>query len=180
MSFSINQLIETLNFRFEGLTISYQNVDYNGSIPVFFVRSNSLADLDANWTSLVDAIAFDYQSQLIDEFRIWNIYIFFIMPANIMDIVSYNSLKLKIENDTFSSRKILVEEQENEAIINEHIINKNIHFTTERAASAPAKLEADPLLWTLLEEKALKKQKMTAEAGSVFEELIKQLKPLCS
>ncbi|WP_462265718.1 ABC-three component system middle component 1 [Mucilaginibacter sp.] len=177
MSFSIEQLIGILNGRFENLTISYQKVEYNGTIPVFFVRCDSLSDLDANWTLLVEAIAFDFQSQLTDEFQIWNIYIFFIRPAGITDMVSYNSLKLRIENDTFSSRKILVENQRNDDIIDEHIINKNVHFSAEQVAATPTKFAADPLLWSILEEKTLKKQKLTAEAGSAFDQLVKQLKP---
>src|SRR5690348_10050314 len=99
MSFLTDQLIETLMAKFENLKVSYQELDYNGKIPVFFVRSNSLEDLEANWSKFVDVIAFDFQSQMIDEFQIWNIYIFFIRPPLITDILVYNSLKLKIEND---------------------------------------------------------------------------------
>ena len=176
MSFLIDRLIETLKARFENLKVSYQELDYNGKIPVFFVRNNSLEDLDANWTKLVDVIAFDFQSQMTDEFQIWNIYIFFIRPTVIKDMFNYNSLKLKIENDTFSSRKILVEDQENDEIINEHIINRNIHFSVDQVVAPVAKFDADPLLWSILEEKTLKKQKRTAESNSAFDELVKRLK----
>ncbi|PUZ26122.1 hypothetical protein DCC81_17950 [Chitinophaga parva] len=176
MSFSINQFIDTLNAKFENLSVDYQELDYNGKIPVFFVRSKSLEDLTADWIKLVDVIAFDFQSQLTDEFQIWNIYIFFIRPAGIEDMVNYNSLKLKIENDTFSSRKILVEDMENDVIINEHIVNGNVHFSVDQVAPAAVTFDANPILWSILEVKTLKKQKMTAEASSAFEELLKQLK----
>ncbi len=176
MSFSIDRFIEALNASFEMFNVTYQELDYNGKIPVFFVRCNSLEQLDANWAKLIDAVAFDFQSQLTDEFQIWNIYIFFIRPAGITDMLNYNSFKLKIENDTFSSRKILVEDQDSDAIINEHIVNRNVHFSAEQVAAPAAKFEADQLLWSILEDKTLKKQKMTAEAGSAFEELVEQLK----
>ena len=176
MSFSIDQFVEGLNASFENLTVSYQEIDYNGNIPVFFVRYNRLEDLATNWTRLVDAIAFDFQSQLTDEFQIWNIYIFFIRPAAVTDELTYSSLKLKIENDTFSSRKILVEDHNIDAIINEHIINKNLTFSANQVAGPSVKFNADPLLWSLLEDKILKKQKLTGEAGSAFDELVKQLK----
>ncbi|RYE58333.1 MAG: hypothetical protein EOP48_03770 [Sphingobacteriales bacterium] len=175
MNFSIDQFIEASNAMFQMFTISGQELDYNGKIPVFFVRCKSLEELDANWTKFVDAIAFDYQSQLIDEFQIWNIYIFFVRPAG-TDILSYNSLKLKIENDTFSSRKILVEDLDTNKIINDHIINRNIHFSADQVAAPAAKFEANTLLWSILEDKTLKKQKLTAEAGSAFDVLVEQLK----
>lgn len=176
MSFSIDRFIEALNASFETITITYQELNYNGKIPVFFVRCNSLDELVVNWTKLVDLIAFDFQSQLIDEFQIWNIYIFFVRPAGIIDVLAYNNLKIKIENDTFSSRKILVEEQDSDSIIDEHIVNRNVHYSADQAASPAAKFEANPLLWSILEDKILKRQKITAEAGNVFEELVEQLK----
>lgn len=179
MSFSISQFIEELTGRFENLMVTYQQLDYNGIIPVFFVRCNSLESLAANWTKLVDAIALDFQSQLFDEFQIWNIYIFFIRPSgisDITDILNYNSLKLKIENDTFSSRKILVEDDEPDELINEHIINMNMNFSSNCVTELTVKLEANPLLWSILEDKVLKKQKMTSEAGSAFDELVKNLR----
>lgn len=175
MSFSVEQFIGALNARFENLNIIYQELYYNGNIPVFFVRYDSLEDLDANWIKLIDAIAFDFQSQLIDEFQIWNIYVFFIRPAGILDLVRYNSLKLKIENDTFSSRKILVEEQDSDVIINEHIVNRNLRFSTDRVTKPSAKFDADPLLWSILEDKILKKQKMTNVASTAFDELVNKL-----
>src|SRR5690554_1740908 len=171
MSFSIDLFLVELNDMFENVTVSYQELNYNGIIPVFFVRSNSLEELATNWTRLVDAIAFDFQSQLTDEFKIWNIYIFFLRPAVVIDELTYTSLKLKIENDTFSSRKILVEDNDFDAIINEHIVNKNLNFSTDKVDEPSAKFNADSLLWSLLEDKILKKQKMTGEAGSVFEDL---------
>lgn len=176
MSFSIDQFVEGLNASFETLSISYKELIYNGKIPVFFVGSSSVDELAANWSKLVDTIAFDYQSQLTDEFQIWNIYIFFIRPAGVQDITSYNSLKLKIENDTFSSRKILVEDHDIDSIIDEHIINLNVHFSVEKVRAPESRFEADPLLWSILEDKTLKKQKRTAEAGNAFDELVKILK----
>ncbi|MET0636142.1 MAG: ABC-three component system middle component 1 [Chitinophagaceae bacterium] len=176
MSFSIDQFLKTLNAGFENLMVTYQELDYNGKIPVFFVRCTKLDSLAANWAKLVDAIAFDFQSQLTDEFQIWNIYIFFIRPEGVTDMISYNSLKLKIENDTFSSRKIVVEGQDTAGIINEHILNQNMNFSRDLVAEPNVKFEPDPLLWSILEDKTLKRQKLTGEAGSALEELVKQLK----
>ncbi|MBF9254617.1 hypothetical protein I2I11_15030 [Pontibacter sp. 172403-2] len=176
MSFSIEQFVKALNAEYSNLTVSYQELDYNGKIPIFFVRFTTLRDLATTWSKLVDTIAFDFQSQLTDEFQIWNIYIFFIRPAGIIDELAYNSLKLKIENDTFSSRKILVEDHDTDEILNEHIINKNVNFSVNQVARPSANFEPDPLLWSILEDKVLKKQKITSEASSAFDELVKQLK----
>lgn len=176
MSFSIDQFLASLNEKFVNFNISYQNLSYNGNMPVFFVRSPTEEDLADSWTKLVDAIAFDFQSQLTDEFQIWNIYVFFIHPLVVANLVSFNSLKLQIENDTFSSRKIVVEDDEQENIINEHIINSNVNFFPDRAAHPSAQLDSNPLLWSILEDRRLKKQRMTSEAGSAFDELVNKLK----
>lgn len=178
MSFSIERFTDMLNVSFEPLKITYQELDYNGNIPVFFVRWNKLEELEDKWLKLVESIAFDFQSQLTDEFQIWNIYLFFVCSEKIGDTLSYNSLKLKIENDTFSSRKIMVEEQDENKIIDEHIINRNIHFSEEKISSQVGKFEANPILWSILEDKVLKKQKLTTEAGSSFEKLVMELKKL--
>jgi len=176
MSFSIDQFLVDANATFQPSKISYQELDYNGKIPVFFIRCSSVEDLENKWAGLVDSVAFDFQSQLTDEFQIWNIYMFFIKPAGIADSVKFNSLKLKIENDTFSSRKIVVEDQDASDIINEHIINKNVNFSVELEASPKPAFAANPLLWSILEDKTLKKQKLTAEATSTFDDLVQQLK----
>lgn len=176
MSFSIDKFVSGLIVTFENVTVTYKELEYNGKIPVFFIRCRSLEELAATWTKLVDAVAFDFQSQLNDDFQIWNIYIFFIKPTSISNELTYNSLKLKIENDTFSSRKILVEDQDVDEIIKEHIINNNLNFSANKVSATSTKFNANPLLWSLLEDKVLKRQKITAEAGNAFEELVKQLK----
>ncbi|RZJ85781.1 MAG: hypothetical protein EOO20_19640, partial [Chryseobacterium sp.] len=73
MSFSIDEFVAGLNARFENMTVTYKELDYNGKIPVFFARCRSLEELASKWTKLVDAVAFDFQSQLNDDFQIWNI-----------------------------------------------------------------------------------------------------------
>jgi len=178
MNFSIDQFLEVVNATFQPSQVSYRELDYNGKIPVFFIKCSSIEELENNWTGLVDSVAFDFQSQLTDEFQIWNIYLFFIRPAGITDLVRFNSLKLKIENDTFSSRKIVVEDQDIDSIINEHIVNRNVNFSVEQDTSPKATFIANPILWSILEDKTLKKQKLTAEAGSAFEDLVKELKKL--
>ncbi|RZJ89254.1 MAG: hypothetical protein EOO20_11450 [Chryseobacterium sp.] len=176
MSFSIDQFLQVVNATFEPSTVSYQELNYNGKIPVFFVKCCSIEELEKHWTGLVDSVAFDFQSQLTDEFQVWNIYMFFIKPLEIKDSVRFNSLKLKIENDTFSSRKIVVEDQAVGDIINEHIVNKNVNFSVEKDGSSKLAFTANPLLWSLLEDKTLKRQKLTAEATSTFDDLVQRLK----
>lgn len=176
MNFSIDQFLKVTNNAFQLSSISYRELNYNGKIPVFFIKCTTIDELENNWARFVDSVAFDFQSQLTDEFQIWNIYMFFIKPHGVTDTGRFNSLKLKIENDTFSSRKIVVEEQEADEIINEHIVNKNVNFSIELEESPKATFTANPLLWSILEDKILKKQKLTAEATSAFDDLIQQLK----
>ncbi|MDQ6481833.1 ABC-three component system middle component 1 [Dyadobacter sp. LHD-138] len=161
---------------FKGFTLEYESLEYIGQIPVFFIQSVNDEQLTMHWSKIVDFIAFEFQSKLTEEFSVWNIYLFFIKPLYIADGGVYSRVKLQIENDTFSSRKIVVDNDDHEKIINEHIINKNIDFNLETTSTITKSFEPNILLWGLQKGKVLKKQKITQETHSVFDNLVTELK----
>ena len=87
-------------------------------VRVFFLEVENEADLKNYWERLTSYIAVNYQSQLPEEYDIWNIYLIFIAPTKIN-----KSLKYKIENDTFSCRKIIKTEEEITNLSNTDIID---------------------------------------------------------
>ncbi|RZJ86448.1 MAG: hypothetical protein EOO20_18270 [Chryseobacterium sp.] len=176
MAYSDKDFLDDIREKFQNFSFEFRELDYKGKIPVFFIDAITEEHFYNSWTSIVDFIAFEFQSRLEDEFQIWNIYIFFIKPLLISDPVNFNSIKLKIENDTFSSRKIIVDHNNYDTIIDEHIINKNINFHPGQPDIGIGVLVPNAILSNILEGKILKKQKLTQEAGYAFEELVKQLK----
>lgn len=119
-----NSIIEELEEEFKGIDFSLEEVEYEGTLPCFFIVFKSEKKLAKNWMRISDLIAINYQTKLTDEFSIWNIYLFFITKKPIG-----NDLKYLIENDTYSSRKIVIEgEYDIKEIIDKYILNKDIEI----------------------------------------------------
>jgi hypothetical protein len=153
---------------------TYKEVSFGGLIPVFFVKYKDENCLAEGWEALTASIAVNFQTNLESEFSTWNIYIFFILPVRIS-----NSLKYKIENDTFSSRKIVVQEGSGQDdIVNAHILNK-LSYTSPGTVgtSEGAGFESDSLIENAVKEKIMKgKKQITDESRATLEEIIKDLK----
>lgn len=66
-------------------------------------------ELRQYWKDFRNLLIHDYQIEDIDEFTRWNFYLLYVVPdKNMID----RSLKYKIEHDTISSRKIIVNESD--------------------------------------------------------------------
>lgn len=170
MIYSNDSFITELNEKFEGFAFEYDEVKYNGVIPVFFIRVNCNEEsFSKQWPRIVDFIGVYFQTSLQNEFAIWNLYLFFIVEKGIND-----SLKYQIENNTFSSRKIIIEsEMSNQNIIKEHIINSDLLFGNEAKQSMV--FEHNVILWKYLKGKEAKR-KITEEDKTTFKRIITTIK----
>jgi hypothetical protein len=105
---------------------------FGGIIPILFVRFNSLDALKTHWKDFNSHIATEYITLIKDEYSRWNFYIFYFS-----DVEVPKSVKYEIENNKFSSRKIVIKnceaisETEIENVISEHITNTNIQINVE-------------------------------------------------
>jgi hypothetical protein len=80
-------------------------IEQNGvRFHIFTIQSKTIEQLDINWESLTDMIAGYYQADIEDEYETWNFYIVFLSEFEIP-----KNLKYKIENDKYSSRKIVLD-----------------------------------------------------------------------
>ncbi len=123
MNYSIDTLLNDLKEEFDGISFSYEEVNYQGKLPCFFIEIDN-DKLAETWMKISDVIAINYQSRLENEFSRWNIYLFFLVKETVV-----NELKYLIENDTFSSRKIVVDKLlKTEDVINQHILNADIRI----------------------------------------------------
>lgn len=119
-SFQSEEMIAGFNQFFEGCTLEYQQTALsNAKIHCFFVSVVSEDILEKSWMQVSNFLALHFQNSLLEEFERWNMYVFYKLPQHIQ-----TSLQYQIENDTFSSRKILVfQDTLNSDIIKEHILN---------------------------------------------------------
>jgi len=130
----ITDNVEFLNNLFSEFTPFPLRVDFMGEISVFSFLFETEDYLNDNWGKITSSIASYYQSAFENEeneFERWNIYILFLVK-NSVGI----QLKYKIENDKFSSRKIVVDNINANldvdfvtSLIAKHIINSDLDMT---------------------------------------------------
>ena len=135
MNYSPEKCLEELKAEFPSFNFDFREENIGGIISLFFIESLDESELSKYWDDIVVFISTSYQVNLNDEFSIWNIYLIFLADINVS-----KELKYKIENDTFSSRKIVVDKNEEiEKIISDHILNDNmkILYTTKRSTNLP-------------------------------------------
>jgi hypothetical protein len=96
-------IITDLKEKYAECYFKFNLLESNVNISIFFVVANSsvLAKEDT-WNKISKEIALKYQSKLESVFEKWNLYIIFITSD-----ITTKGLKNQIENDKFSSRKIV-------------------------------------------------------------------------
>ena len=141
----------------------------DGIVHAFFIEVTDPVKLQAIWRIISNFIALHFQNSLQDDFQVWNVYLFFRVSAPVA-----NELKYAIENDTFSSRKIIIEEAKNvNEIIQEHILNSDLRINQKKDKDVA--FLYNPLLWKFLKEKNPKKI-VTEEDKKLFDKIIAKIK----
>ncbi len=153
-------ILSDLSESFEEFTFKCFIKKININISVFFVygASNNLNKND-NWQKISEEIALKYQSKINDLNDKWNIYIIYVCSNEVN-----KTLKNKIENDKFSSRKIvedkfegvLTDEKVNEFII-KHITNTDLKDLVERTIEN-TELDYEPVeqkIWNIIPKNSL-------------------------
>jgi hypothetical protein len=171
MSYLSDDFMSKVSQELPMFKLAFTEVNYNGVIPVFVARvQGGEKVLGEHWEKLSNHIAFNFQSCIADEFSVWNLYIFFVTSQTID-----SALKYKIENDTFSSRKIVIEEDASiEEIIQEHITNNDINFSFERSDGSIV-LKQDAVIGRYVLTTTATKR-LTEDHRIALREIIKELK----
>lgn len=171
MNYSISKTISNLRKRFEYFKFDYKTMDMGSSIPIFFVHNESHQELEQNWTKIADFIAIDFQTKLTQEYQIWNIYILYITANGLS-----RELKYKIENDTFSSRKIVIEGHMDHDLMIKNSIQNYISIEPENFQESDSKFIPNTIIEDLLKNKVLKRKNITKQAHTAYIDLVKILK----
>jgi hypothetical protein len=172
-SYQIGEVMSLLNQQFDGVQFLHEAIHLNeGLIHAFFIENSSKDSLGNNWRKISNFIALHFQNNLENEFERWNLYLFFLNAPGIS-----NDLKYQIENDTFSSRKIIIDcPMDKDSIINKHILNNNLSINRESESLVDNDFQPKKLVWDLLKGKTLKKVRNTSEVEKSFNQLVKAIK----
>lgn len=169
MDYLTEEILNDLRIEFPKVLVDYREVNLGSRIPVFFISVDSKINLKNNWRAITEFLAINFQTTIGHEFGVWNIYLFFLVKYEIG-----NELKYLIENDTFSSRKIVVFDNEDfESIISEHILNTDLVIGFEE-------LETDtfmpnPMIWNQVKMIEPKRKKTIAHSQGL-DQIIKEIK----
>ncbi|OOV29145.1 hypothetical protein BXU11_04265 [Flavobacterium sp. LM5] len=162
----INQLKE----KYKTCDFHFHLDDVNVKLSVFFVLTNSSSLRESeSWKKISEEIALKYQTKLDTVYEKWNLYIIYITND-----IAPKELKNQIENDKFSSRKIVEDcygkefnDDEANRLIIKHITNSDLKEIVD-ATQEVTILEYIPKnekLWKLLirEEKVIGDRKAQEE-----------------
>lgn len=170
MSYLTDELQTAINNKFSGIQFEYRETNFGGTIPAFFINVENEKTLANQWKAITEFIAMHFQSSIKNEFSVWNVYLFFISEQEIKD-----DLKYAIENDTFSSRKIIIyPKQDIESIIKEHIKNDD---TEIQALVGLEEIQFQPNsdIWEILNGISYKKR-ITDEIKDGLNQIVVKLK----
>jgi hypothetical protein len=170
-SYPIGELTDSFASEFEGIQLMHKNVPFEkGTIHCFFSTLPNKTSLNDNWRKISNFIALKFQNKLESEFERWNIYLFLLIDGDIG-----NELKYHIENDTFSSRKIVINPiVDLDKIINEHLLNSDLTINIAESTGEDGFIH-NPLIWSILKDK-IPKKKISQEVRDSFEEIVEILK----
>lgn len=170
MSYLTDEMQVVIKNKLSDILFEYREINFGGIIPVFFINIKDEKILENQWKTITEFIAVHFQSSLRNEFSVWNIYLFFILEKEVKD-----DLKYIIENDTFSSRKIIIFPQlDIVSIIQEHIKNDDtVVQSIDEFEEAPFQPNSD--VWEILNGISYKK-KITDDLKVGLEQIINKIK----
>jgi len=130
------EIAEEIKSSFELNHFSIGKVHFGGEVIACFVNFKDDAVLKNQWKELNSYLTAKFIPTVKDDYSKWNFYIFYLSKATVE-----KQLKYEIENNKFSSRKIVIEnvnsvtEKEINLFISEHITNDNIQIGVENKQS---------------------------------------------
>ncbi len=148
-------ITDEINSVFEINHFSIGKVKYGGDILVGIVKFKDDAILITHWKEFNSYLTAKFMPTVTDDYSKWNFYVFYIAESSLG-----KSIKYEIENNKFSSRKIVIEDCKNiskeviEEIISEHITNDN--FQTNVIVKQKSSFKKNANLVNILDKISLK------------------------
>jgi hypothetical protein len=171
---SNNEALESvLQKDFPNTVVEYCQQQIGGNVHVFLIRFSDDTLLEKKWRRISNAIAVYFQAKLSDEFGKWNTYLLFLTSPAIP-----RNLKYKIENDTLSSRKIVIDEKFSQPeIIKKYILNNDLELASkQQITELPAFQKNLQIADALVDRHVSGKVTYTADAKEVLKQIRESLK----
>ena len=178
--------IDFLDCMFPQFRPQLSKINFIGTISAFTFFFESENDLNDNWKAITSSIATYYQAEFEGEetnFERWNIYIFFLVKEPVG-----TQLKYKIENNKFSSRKIVQDQVADiqgdfiHQLINEYIINDDITITASEnmeTVDLPSGYTNASEIYEIIDNSRLrasgKKMATKDEIETLYQQIVKQI-----
>lgn len=174
MKNSYRNINEIFNDEFSEVTLEWLTVDLEkGKSHCIFLTIPSEEYLSKSWLHITNSIALNYQNYLETNFEKWNIYLFFLISEPIEDL----NLKYTIENNTFSSRKIVEDVTVSKDFLIRKYVNNQLSLETGEVDNEQSPFSYNPIIWDTLKDKKIKKINILHdELMKTYEELIARLK----
>jgi hypothetical protein len=179
----ITEKVDFLDNSLSQFNPQLSKIEFIGTISVFSFFFESEKELDENWERITNSIAVYYQSEFEDEtreFERWNIYILFLIKESVS-----TQLKYKIENDKFSSRKIIQDNISDSnsisELISKHVINNDIDISIidNNTDNINPTYSNDSKIYGLVESSNLKisgRGTNKNELDNLYQQIIKEVK----
>lgn len=174
------KLTDGLSENFKELTFHSYIVNIGVNISVFLIQGLSEQIKKENtWRKISEEVALSYQSQIESIEDKWNIYIIYVFTD-----IAHKELKSLIENDKFSSRKIVVDNMSDDIsdeiahkIIAKHITNTDLIKTIDDADAHVEEIYVpnDLNIWSKIPT-----NKLVSGNLELQKNIIKQLKACCN
>lgn len=127
------EIFEETKKHFELQYLTVGKVHFGGEVIVCVVKFKDQASFRNHWKEFNSFLTAKFSPIIKDDYSKWNYYVFYVYENTVE-----KSLKYEIENNKFSSRKIVVENcklitvEIINNIISEHITNDNIKIDVEQ------------------------------------------------
>lgn len=134
------EITAEINSAFDLNHFSIGKVHYGGEIIVCIVKFNHDTILVNNWKEFNSYLTAKFITTIKEDFSKWNFYVFYFSESTVGKAIKY-----EIENNKFSSRKIVIEDGKSltteliEEVITEHITNSNIEIYVENKQASTFK-----------------------------------------
>lgn len=160
------EIISTLKEMFVEIGVRVRNINYQGIVHAFFLEFKTEFEIETKWEEISNAIAVYFQTKLESEFEIWNLYLFYISKSKME-----KELKYKIENNTISSRKIVIDsfigrasEKALDNIVSEHITNMDLNsFLKKNKSNEEIDFKRNPVFEEVLKTTLISKKKKNSD-----------------
>lgn len=151
------EIAEEIKSSFELNHFTIGKVRFGGEVIVCVVNFKDDMILKNQWKEFNSYLTAKFIPTVKDDYSKWNFYVFYFSSSTIE-----KPLKYEIENNKFSSRKIVIEncksitKKEIEEVISEHITNDKIEINVENKQTSTFK--KNPSLAKILEKLSLNKK----------------------